>query len=429
MSILDRSVAPPVADLSDIKICERQRECLENGVELSIVNSGEQNLWRLSLVWDGGSLDTPLRSLPALMTEAMREHSATLSGAQIADIIDFNGARLTSRSSDHYSIIEIIALNSQLPTLLPLLSEIITNPEFDEATTEMVARRAAARHAMQEAKVAYASSVRTMQAIAGENHPAAVFESPEIIKNIRPDDLIRTYADIIGCGHLHACLAGRLSEEDIELVREFLKKLPARQGESIIKILPYQEQAPGRFFVERAESQQSAVSMAIPTIGRDNPDYIDLRLSVIALGGYFSSRLMSNIREEKGLTYGINGALMGSREGAYVSIDAQCDAAYVEQVIEETRKEIFDLRTNPPHGEELRRVKRHAWTSLANTADSPFATMDHYITSQIIGSPDNYFDRQLKAIANLSSERIAELANRYLDPDELRISVAGVKLS
>ncbi len=429
MSSPDRSIAPPVADLSDIHLCERQSERLENGVELSIVNSGEQALWRLSLVWDGGSLDTPKRSLPMLMLENMCEQSEMYTGAQIADIIDFNGARMTSRCSDHYSILEIIALNSKIPTLLPMLHEIICRPKFEAPIVEMVARKAAARRAMLEAKVPYAASIRTMQAIAGENHPSATYESPEVIKQITPDELANTYADIIENGHLHAYLAGKLSNEDIELVRDFLKKLPERKGNSIINTLPYSPQNAGKFFVERAESRQSAISMAMPAIKRSHPDYIDLRLTVMALGGYFSSRLMSNIREEKGLTYGISGALMGSHEGSYVSIDAQCDAAYVEQVIEETCKEIIDLQNNPPQGEELRRVKRHAWTALANTADSPFATADHYITNQIIGCPDDYFAQQQEAVAKLSSERIAELAKQYLNPEELRISVAGIKLS
>ena len=425
-TILDRGIAPPVTIFSDIALSDERVEHLDNGAVFHTINYGEQPLSRLSLMWQGGRLDTQYKSLPLLLTEAIRENSTNVSGAEIADILDFNGARLSSRCADHHSGIELIALNSRLGALLPLLSEIISNPNFDEQTVEMITRRAAARRAVQQAKVAYAASMRVVQAIAGSKHPVAVAETPEIIKSISPNHLRQAYSDIIAPGRLHVYLAGKFDDDVIGLVRNFILNLPARSSDkSIINVVPYQAEAPGRFAERRSDSLQSAVSMALPTISRNHPDYIDLRMSVIALGGYFSSRLMSNIREEKGLTYGIGSALIGSLEGAYMTIDAQCDAAYVEQVIEETCNEIKGLSSNPLGNEELNRVKMHAWSMLANAADSSFAMSDYYMTRLLVATPDDYFTKQLLAIRQLTSERIAEISAQYLNPENLRIGIVG----
>jgi predicted Zn-dependent peptidase len=145
----------------------------------------------------------------------------------------------------------------------------------------------------------------------------------------------------------------------------------------------------------------------------------------MALGGYFGSRLMSNIREEKGLTYGISASLCGNYEGAYVEIDAQCDASFVEQVVEESRKEIASLWENPPRDEELHRIKLRVWSSLASIADTPFATSDYYITRRIVGTTDSYFQDQMEALKNLTSHRIAEIAKKHLNPDALTVAIAG----
>ncbi len=422
---LDRTIAPPVANFSEIHLVDEQIASLSNGVDFHIINSGEQALSQLSLMWEGGTLDAPYRSLPSVVMESLQENSAKLTGAEIADVIDYCGARLMPSAATHYAGLSLLALNSRFDKLLPMLGEIILNPSFDSSKIEMITRKLASRKAVQQAKVSYLASVRAIQAIAGADHPEAKPDTPEIITSITTDDVQQAYSSIIGAGRLHAYLSGKFDDAFIAQVRSFLEQLPIANAKSIIHIQPHKADAPRRFDLKVADAQQSAVVMAMPTISRDHPDYIDLRMAIIALGGYFSSRLMSNIREEKGLTYGINSVLAGSHEGAYMNIEAQCDAAYVEQVIDETRNEIIGLTTNPLSTDELNRVKMHAWSSLANAADSAFSASGFYMLRLTAGTPDDYFERQLSAIKNLTSNRVAELASQYLNPADLRISVAG----
>lgn len=421
--VLDRSVAPPTTPFSRITLPAESVETLANGIEFHVVNTGEQPISRLSLLWEGGTYDAENEVIPAIVVEAMRASTAGMSGAEIDDAIDFNGGRLSGRASDHYSGLELISLNSRMADLLPVVGEIATRADFPETVVNVPLRKFSSSRALQLSKVSFRAVQRARCAMFGAGHPAARLAMPDDYLAVTRDDVARGY-ELMCRARKHAFLGGSFDESTVGQVRRFLESLPPSH-ESLIRIVPYAPEAPGRHFENMPDAKQAAVSMTLPTIGREHPDYIALRLAIMALGGYFGSRLMSNIREEKGLTYGINAALLGNREGAYMEIDAQCDSANVEQVVEETRKEILALRTNPPRDGELNRLRLNAWSSLASATDSSFGILDHYITRLLVGTPPDYFQAQLDVLDTLTSGRIAEVAARYIDPDALTIAVCG----
>ena len=139
----------------------------------------------------------------------------------------------------------------------------------------------------------------------------------------------------------------------------------------------------------------------------------------MALGGYFGSRLMSNIREDKGLTYHISAVLMGEHNESMALVSALCDKSYTEQVVAEISEELRRLAANPPEGEELSRLKLHAMTDLAEMLDNPANVMSYYITQLLVGTPADYFAAQQQALRALSPEIISDMAARYLTPEKM----------
>ena len=98
----------------------------------------------------------------------------------------------------------------------------------------------------------------------------------------------------------------------------------------------------------------------------------------------------------------------------------------MDQLIEESVKEIRKLVTEPPTGDELYRLRQYAWSQLAASADSSFGVLDHYITKLRVATPDNYFTSQLSVLDKLSSSMISEMAEKYLNPDALRVVTCGI---
>lgn len=422
---LDRTTPPQVSPFSEIKLFPETVETLPNGITFHYIDVGEQPISRLGIYWEGGKLDSSNGIIASILSQAFREQTSAYTPEEVADIIDFNGARLSSRCADHYTALELLALNSKLPALLPLVKSIITEATFTEQNVGVVARKLAAAKAVQLSKVSYRADVEAHRLIQGDTHPASYDEKPDEYTAVRPEEVENLYRQMKDA-RMHIFLGGALGENTISIVRDFFSNIHSGI-QSRIDIIPFcAEPICDRIHIEMPESQQSAVALICPTIDRTHPDYIPLRLAVQALGGYFGSRLMHNIREEKGLTYGISASLFGSREGAYMQISAQCDATHVEKLIEESLKEVRQLAINPPSGTELHRLRQHAWTQLAAGADSSFGILDYYITHLLVATPDDYFEAQLRAIDTLTPDRIAEMADKYLDPDEIRIVTSGV---
>jgi len=209
-------------------------------------------------------------------------------------------------------------------------------------------------------------------------------------------------------------------------VLKFLESLPTDCGAVTCRLRPFApDYAGSEVVVDHPGALQSAVVMSIPAIDRSHPDYCALRLATMALGGYFGSRLMTNLREDKGLTYGVTAGLYGYREGSAVMVSTQCDNRSVKSVVDETVNEIKKLADNPPEGEELNRLIQTASTGLASILDSPFNVINHIAAERLTGTPVDYFDRQQTAVASLSAETIGNCARRYLDPDKMLIAVVG----
>lgn len=149
-----------------------------------------------------------------------------------------------------------------------------------------------------------------------------------------------------------------------------------------------------------------------------------MRNTIYALGGYFGSRLMQNIREDKGYTYGIQAYMLNNIEGASMRISVQTDVSLVDAVIEETRKEMLLLAENPPVGEELDRLRQSLALELAAVVDTPFSVADEYMRQLTGLVPSDFFARRIASLASLSPEIIARTAATYLRPEHLRIALA-----
>lgn len=420
---IDRTTPPPVSCFSDIYLQPEKIVRLDNGIDLHLVRKGNLPISRVALVFDGGTNDFSSAAATAVMAETICEGTSNKSGSQIADLIDFTGSRLGGVASNHNISMELVAINSNLTQMAELMCELATNASFPSQAVASAARRLSAFQALQMQKVSAVASKHLGLILKGPCHPDAIVPAPEDFETVN-SEICRSLFSAVSHSRKHIFAGGDLSDNDIEKLCDTLSSLPP-SGNSLISFLPFEPAAPCRQHIEMPDSKQWAAAFGLPVIDRNHPDFVPLRLTVMALGGYFGSRLMSNIREEKGLTYGINASIAAAQEGAYMEITAQCDKRYVNQVIDETIKEITNLSNNPPQGKELQRLKLNAWTTLASSADNAFGTLQYYITIMKVGAPYDYFQQQLKTIESITPDDIAMMADKYLRPDKLSIVTVG----
>lgn len=422
---LNRKNAPIVTDFGELTIPYCRKLTLDNGIKLNIIDHGEFDVNRLTMSWIGGANDVDSFSTLMLASELMREGSIKYTGAEIAEIIDFNGAWLKNEFHSHHSTMVLHSLNSKFDKVLPSVIDAIVSPTFPTQEFEINKEKLAKRKELNLTKVAYLSKQSNHSLIYGKEHPCTKDEMPTEVRAISIENLKEIHSLIFTANNCELYLAGRITPEIEDLINNQFGKLALDSNAITHRIVPIMPENKKLDIINVPNSMQSAITLSIPTISRSHPDYIDLRYTIMALGGYFGSRLMTNIREDKGYTYGISAALLGNWEGGVMTISTQCDNNYTSMVIEEVKNEIENMKSNNFDEEELNRLKRFAMTQVAGILDSPFSIMDYYENIRHVLTSEDYFENMQKSINNLTSEKIAMLASKYLDVNELRISIAG----
>lgn len=423
----DRTTPPEVRAFDNLVMPPEQTEILSNGMTLHLLRGGDQPVCSLDVLFAGGIAE--LTEAKARMTILqMTERTAAHSAEELSEIKDFNGARLSGKTTSHHSMLQLFALTHHFADMLPLIGEMMTAPAFDSDRLEVAVARAVSDLQTSRLDPSTLAWEAMLPLVWGIDNPLALKVEESDYMSLDTAVLADTHRHLVCPRRTHVFLAGQFTEDIADAVRNMLESVPAKHDGTDIILTPAAP-APGgtKVAVPFESSLQSAISLTIPAIPRSHPDYIPLRLTVMALGGYFGSRLMTNIREEKGLTYGINASLMGELQGSYVSITAKCDKNNTDIVLAETEAEIRRLVSEPPCGEELERMRIYAATSLAKTLDTPQSMMQYYQNMICTGTPHDYFTRQFKCINALTPDMIARIAAEYLRPDSIITVVAGNK--
>lgn len=423
--MLDRTKAPATTPFGQLVLPPETVITLDNGLTVHLLSGGNEDVARMSLVAEGGTSDIANPCVASFAAELLREGTVRHTSDAIADTVDFNGAWLNSSASSHFTNIQLSGLSSTLDTLAPLVAECFAEPSFPERSFEVIKSKGIARQQLNLSRVSFLASAATRRMMAGDAHPDATVPMPDDIAAISRDSIIGFHRSIINAAHTHAYICGMIPATTVDRMLAILSALPAYPTPSPMNVVPYAPQSPCTERIDKRGSLQAAVSLSLPVIGREHPDYNALRMTVTALGGYFGSRLMTNIREDKGYTYGISASLLGSREGSYVTIAAQCDNAFVSALIDETRRELAAMADCPLTDDEMTRLKYNVGTDLASVLDTPMSIMDYYELQRTVGVPADYFEARQRTLQHLTPDTVCEMARRYLQPDNLRIAVAG----
>lgn len=426
--MLDRTKAPAVRPFGFHPLPAGETERLKNGVTLHTLPGGNQGIGQMTVLFPGGTFDLDNRTLSSAATALYTEGAGVFSGADIADRLDFAGARFAPHTSAHYTGFSAIVLGHRLPDILPVLEAMAMSPRFDEGDIENIRRMMLAKLKVEETKVMYHASAAFRRLVYGNGHPLASTDKESELESIDKTSLTDFQQRLVKPFGTHIYLAGGFGESATDALKRFTAGIQALNPEAPgieRRICEMKPEEPQTVFKEMPDAVQTAICAGMPAVGRRHPHFIPLRLAVMALGGYFGSRLMTNIREEKGLTYHIDASLSAIEDSSATIIQAQCNSETVNEVIDEIRKEAAMLRDNPPSGAELERLKLFATSSLIETLDSPISISNYRQLETVAGTSPDYFDEQQRAIASLSPEIISEMASLYLRPENLRIAIAG----
>ena len=422
--MVDRTKAPVLNEYGELSLTLPGWRTLPNGLQLCVVNGGEVEVNRVDVYVGGGLFEQPKRYVAQLLNYMLAKGTSQYSAEEIAEQMDFYGAISSGSTSDHNMKISLRSTNDNLGKLLPIFFDMLTTPQFPQIEFDKLVDRLVANVTVRMQRVSAIAGGKLSQMCFGEDSPLAQEKSADVIREVTIDDLRRFHETRFAPGNCRVVLSGKIDDDVLALVEKYFGGWQDREFEPLVgwHIEPQNEMYA---VVDKPDALQTAVAIAIDAIGREHPDYIALRILVTAFGGYFGSRLMSNIREDKGYTYGIQAYLIGRKEHGYVGISTECASQYTQSVIDEIKHEMARLREEKIGHEELQMVRNHMLSDLVKTLDTPFALAGYVDSTISYGVDPDYFNRQYGEIRSITPARLHEMAKKYLVEDKMRIALAG----
>ena len=300
---MNRTIQPEIQTLRNFSILPPVRTTLPNGIPLTVVNAGEQDVVRMDVLFAGGRWQQSQKLQALFANRMLREGTGKYTSAAIAEKLDYYGSWLELSSSSEYAYITVYSLNKYMAQTLEIVESMIKEPLFPEKELRTILDTNIQQYLVNTSKVDFLAHRSMLQALYGEQHPCGKIVLEEDYHAITPEVLRRFYKQYYHSGSCSIFLSGKVTEEVIGRVSDAFGAPFGQHELSLQKsVFPFDAIPEKRIFIECEDAMQSAVKMGYTTISREHPDYLKLRVLMTLFGGYFGSRLMSNIREEKGYT-------------------------------------------------------------------------------------------------------------------------------
>ncbi len=425
--MLNRTIQPTVNPIEHIDMVKAEKRLLSNGIPVHFVNAGTQDVVKIDFVFEAGTWFQPANLVASLCNSMLEEGSKNYTAVEIAEKLDFYGAYIQLTVDQNQGFVNLVSLGKYLPGVLDVMEDMIKRSVFPERELEVLIAKNKQKWLLENEKVRTLCQKKFTQVLFGDAHPYAINNKLEDFDRITRDNLVQFYQSFYHSGNCHIIAAGKIDETVLQMLDDrFGGNDWARNS---VKTPEYEiNPSPEKFHhVEKANGIQSAIRVGKFWVSKNHPDYHALSILITIFGGYFGSRLMANIREEKGYTYGIGSFVLTFRKASYLVISTEVGNEYVEPTLKEIALEMRRLQTEPVSENELETVKSYLLGEFLRDFDGPFALAGSFKAINDFGLDYSFYDSYLHVLRNISSVELMQLAQKYLNPDDFYTVVAGSK--
>ncbi len=422
MTNLNRAVAPDTQKIINLDFPICAKTVGETRIPIYTLSANVDEVLRVELVFDAGIAKQTQNTIAGTVNKLLTEGTKTRTAEEIADGLDFYGSYLQTRCAIDDAQLTLYCLKKHLNSCLEIVLDVVKNAQFPNNELSIYKKNAKQKLKVQQKKTSYICNKNYYESVFGESSPIATSSIAEDYDNISRETLLKFHETYYAKSMKYITVSGDVSEETINT----LKVLSNNFNPSDIKNHYASKITKGKnITIKKEKSAQATLRVGCRMINRTHPDFKKLQLLNLILGGYFGSRLMKNIREDKGLTYGINSVLESYLDDGCFYVDADVNSDKVEIAIAEIYKEIALLSTIPVPDQELLTAKNYLLGALLRSIDGPFSIMDRNKIMIDYGFEKNYYDEYIATINNTSPQELMAICNKYLNPDNLVEMVCG----
>lgn len=414
---LNRTIAPKLNPIAGLPYFKIESFKLSNDIPIQYINAGSQELVKLQILFPAGIIYQN-KSLQAFFTAKMlKEGSRNYISSKIAETLDFYGAFLDIKTNRDHAIIHLICLNKHLKEIFPIIVDFLNHPLFAEKELKVMIEQEKQNFLHRNEKGKVQAQKAFNKELFGANHPYGSTAILEDFDKIERRDLVDFFQSNYILSQAKVYLAGFISDDVFDPLHKYIGELQIDQKSFSSTTIPYPDTKPQNLIIPKENALQTAIRMGKLFPDRKSSDFPALALTQTILGGFFGSRLMQNIREDKGYTYGIHSNIQHMKHASIFSIASEVGSDVSELTINEIEKELKRLQNEFVSEEELNLVKNYMSGSLLRSLNGPFALGEMLKTIDEFELEEQYYKYFLQGIQNTSSEDVLRIANAYLQAD------------
>jgi zinc protease len=423
---INRKVTPAIKQPESFNIVKADKHSFPNGIVLYGLNTGLADLIKIEWMFSAGNWYQSFPFVAFATNSMLSEGSQKYTSAQIAEKIEFYGAHIGYSVDKDNAFITLSCMNKHLAEVLPIVEDILKNPLFPENELDAFRKKHRQQFQVENSKVRNIARSEHSRMLFGNHHPYGHMSVEDDFDGLTRDRLINFYQSRYQSQNCQIIASGKVDESTLEIIEKYFGKDTWNAADNAApQLFDIETESKRKSYIEKADAVQSAVRIGKVLFSKQHPDYNGMTVLNTILGGYFGSRLMRKIREEKGYTYGINSLVVTFKNSGYFAIASELGTEVTAPAIDDIYNEIEILRNELVPDEELSRVKNYMLGDVVRMFDGPFAQAESLISLLEYNLGYDYFDTMIDTVKNITAEEIRALAQKYLNPETLSLAVVG----
>lgn len=421
MNKLNRKKAPAIEDAVafQLKLETPQIYHLSNDTPVYALHGGIQEVVKIEWVFEAGNWHESKNLVAASANYLLKNGTKDKTALAISEAIEYYGASLSRQCYNETATITLHCLSKHVEALLPLIASLLWDAIFPEDEINIYKQMQVQRLSVNLRKCDFVANRLIDEYLYGPMHPYGITATETAYQAINREELVSFYKDYYTAGHCKIFAAGYLPANLENLLEQYFGVLPHNKNVLPVAVHRIEPNATRKNHIVNDENGvQGAVRIGRAFPNRKHPDYIKALVLNNIFGGYFGSRLMSNIREDKGYTYGIYSYLQPYQQQSAWVISTEAGRDVCDATISEIYKEMELLCQEPPDEDELYLVRNYMMGSLLGDLDGPFqqiARWKNYILNDL---PEGYFENSIHTVKTITAAELQVLAQQYLQQDD-----------
>lgn len=417
---MNRKIAPAIVDAVDFNLILKpyRQFALDNGIPVYSIDAGAQEVIQIEMVFFAGNWYEEQKGVAAATNFMLKNGTTSRTALQINEAFEYYGAYCNRSCYNETAVLNLHSLTKHLDHLLPVMTEMLTESVFPEQELDIYKQNSKQRLTVNLQKAEFVAGRLIDSYLYGEAHPYGKYMNPEDVDAVTTDALKAFYKNYYLQGKAVIFVSGNLPDNIEQKLNDAFGKLNLSAPDYKNPFIVTEPVEQKKFRIQNdAEAVQGAIRIAAPFPNRHHPDFKKAMLLNNIFGGFFGSRLMANIREEKGYTYGIYSYLQNHIQQSAWVISTEAGKEVSEATIEEVYREMKKLREELVDENELLLVRNYMMGSILGDLDGPFHIMAKWKNIILNNLEEGYFYDSVTAIRETTAEELQVLANTYLQPE------------